>query len=207
MLVLACPWVFADDYLPFYNSSDFTPRWINPMSEELKNFHHIPPFSFMNQDGEKITDRSFKDTIFVANFFFTACPGICPTTRSKLKLVQEAFLDDAQVEIISHSITPSDDTVEILKNQLDKNGIQSGKWHLLTGDRAELYSLAKKAYFASEDLGNIQNEDDFLHTESLFLVDANKHIRGIYNGLSKSSVSYLIKDIAKLKEEIKDSNK
>lgn len=177
------------------------------MSKELENFHQIPSFNFTNQNGEKISDNSFKDKIFIANFFFTACPGICPTTRSKLKLVQEAFLNDAQVEIISHSITPSDDTVDILKNYADKNGIQSGKWHLVTGDRAEIYHLAKSAYFASEDLGNIQNEDDFLHTESLFLVDSNKHIRGIYNGLSKSSIGYLIKDIARLKEEMILSSK
>lgn len=177
------------------------------MSKELENFHQVPPFSFTNQNGEKISDRSFKDKIFIANFFFTACPGICPTTRSKLKLVQDAFRSDAQVEIISHSITPSADTVDTLKNYADRNDIQSGKWHLVTGDRDEIYSLAKNAYFASEDLGEIQDEDDFLHTESLFLVDGNKRIRGIYNGLSKSSINYLIKDIARLKKETNVSSR
>ncbi len=201
-LIVVCPWALADDYLPFYNSSDFTPRWIEPMSDELEDFHQIPRFMLTNQDGEKISDRNFRSKIFIANFFFTTCPGICPTIRSKLKLVQDAYQDDAQVEIISHSITPGIDTVDILKNYADENGVKSGKWHLLTGDREEIYSLAKNAYFASEDLGNIQNENDFLHTESLFLVDENKRIRGIYNGLSKSSIKYLIKDVAILKEEM-----
>ena len=202
---LACTsakvWASTDDYLPFYKSGDFTPHWISPASKTLQDFHKIPDFSFTNQNGQEISDRTFEGKIFIANFFFTACPGICPTIRSKLKLVQEAFLKDSQVEIISHSITPSVDTIDVLKSYADRNGITSEKWHLVTGDREEIYRLAKNAYFASEDLGNIQDEDDFLHTESVFLVDENKHIRGIYNGLSRSSIKHLIQDVARLKTE------
>ena len=119
--------------------------------------------------------------------------------RSKLIEVQEKFLDDPEVKIVQHSIRPTTDTVDILKAYANTNGIISGKWHLVTGDRDAIYSLAKTAYFASDDLGNIQKTSDFLHTESLLLIDKNRHVRGIYNGLNSASVAYLISDIETLK--------
>ena len=188
--------------LPFYNSAEFTPNWIKPYSKELEDFHRIPSFSFINQDGKKITDRSFQDKIYVAGFFFSTCPGICPIIRSKLVKVQEAFIDDPKVSILQHSIRPTTDTPEVLQKYAKENGIKSGKWNLVTGDKDTIYKLAKSAYFASEDLGNIQNTDDFLHTESLLLIDQNRQIRGIYNGMNSSSIAYLITDIKALKKEM-----
>ena len=197
--------VTAADSLPFYNSKEFTPHWIKPNSEQLKDFHKIPPFSFTNQDGEVITEKSFENQIYVAGFFFSTCPGICPKIRSKLSKVQEAFLDDPSVHILQHSIRPSSDTVEILKQYADYHKIKSGQWHLVTGEKDSIYRLAKEAYFASEDLGNIQNTNDFLHSESILLIDQNRHIRGIYNGLNSASMSYLLTDIEALKTEKTDS--
>lgn len=121
--------------------------------------------------------------------------------RSKLTKVQDSFVDDPDINILQHSIRPTTDTVEVLKAYAIKNGIKSTNWHLLTGDKDAIYTLAKRAYFASDDLGNIQNTDDFLHTESILLIDQNKHIRGIYNGLNSASVNYLITDIKALKTE------
>jgi protein SCO1/2 len=194
----------ADDLsnqLPYYNSKEFTPHWIENGSEALNGFHQIPPFSFTNQDGEEVSEKDFDNKIYVAGFFFSTCPGICPMIRSKLAKVQEAFIDDDNVKILQHSIRPHTDTVELLKAYADKNGIVSGKWYLATGERDAIYSLAKSAYFASDDLGNLQNTEDFLHTESLLLIDKNRHIRGIYNGLNSASVDYLISDIEALKAE------
>lgn len=188
--------------LPYYNSAEFTPHWIKPYSKELEDFHKIPSFSFTNQEGKKITDRSFENKIYVAGFFFSTCPGICPMIRSKLVNVQNEFIDDPKVSILQHSIRPTTDTPEVLKKYADEHGIKSGKWNLVTGDKDTIYGLAKRSYFASEDLGNIQNTDDFLHTESLLLIDQNRHIRGIYNGMNSSSVAYLISDIKALKEEM-----
>jgi len=195
----------AQDGLPYYQSSEFTPYWFEPHSEELWDFHSIPSFSFIDQDGQTITDRSMQNKIYVANFFFTTCPGICPTIRSKLSRVQQAFAEDEDVKILSHSIQPSIDTVDVLKDYADKNGIQSGQWHLLTGEKENIYRLAKEAYFASDDLGRVENLNDFLHTENLLLIDPNRNIRGIYNGLSNTSVSYLIEDIKQLKAEISEA--
>jgi protein SCO1 len=184
--------------LPYYNSKEFTPHWIESGSEALDGFHKIPPFSFTNQDGEEVSEKDFENKIYVAGFFFSTCPGICPMIRSKLAKVQEAFIDDDSVKILQHSIRPNTDTVDLLKAYADKNGILSNKWYLATGERDAIYSLAKSAYFASDDLGNLQNTEDFLHTESLLLIDQNRHIRGIYNGLNSASVDYLIADIKAL---------
>ena len=185
----------ASKQLPYYNEQSFTPQWLSDKSPELDSFHKIPSFSFVNQNGETITEKTFENKIYVAGFFFSTCPGICPTVRSQLTKVQESFAEDEQVLIAQHSIRPSNDTQDVLQDYALKNGINDDKWHLLTGDKEAIYELAKTAYFASEDLGNAQKANDFLHTESLLLIDQNKHIRGIYNGLNSGSVDYLIEDI------------
>lgn len=202
LLLLVFSMDAAADSLPYYNSKEFTPHWLESKSSELADFHQIPSFSFINQEGEKITEKNFENKVYVAGFFFSTCPGICPMIRSKLSKVQDTFFDDPDIEILQHSIRPTTDTVEVLKAYADKNGIKSAKWHLLTGDKDSIYKLAKSAYFASDDLGNIQNTDDFLHTESILLIDQNRHIRGIYNGLNSASINYLITDIKALKSEI-----
>ncbi|MBF7071812.1 SCO family protein [Glaciecola sp. MH2013] len=191
----------ASESLPYYDSEEFSPHWLQSDDKSLANFHRIPAFSFTNQNGLEISQETVEDKIYVAGFFFSTCPGICPMVRSKLSEVQDAFLDDPELLIIQHSIRPSTDSVALLKSYAEENGIVSGKWHLLTGDKDKIYSLAKGAYFASEDLGNIQNTNDFLHTESLLLIDKNRYIRGVYNGLNSASVSYLIADIKTLKAE------
>jgi protein SCO1/2 len=194
----------ASESLPYYNSAEFTPHWLEGNRATLKDFHRIPPFSFTDQDGGEVSEKTFENKIYVAGFFFSTCPGICPSIRTKLNKVQEKYLDDADVKILQHSIRPSTDTVSTLKKYAHDNGLISGKWYLATGDRDTIYSLAKSAYFASEDLGNIQKTDDFLHTESLLLIDQNQHIRGIYNGLNSASVTYLISDIENLKTEMQN---
>jgi len=192
----------AGDSLPFYDSPEFTPRWIAPNTPQLDGLHQIPEFSFVDQDGQTITEETFSNRIYVANFFFTTCPGICPMIRSKLSKVQDQFLDDDRVSIVSHSIRPTTDTMSILQEYAKKHGVVSGKWHLLTGDKNAIYKLARSAYFANEDLGSIQKTNDFLHTENVLLIDNNRHIRGIYNGLNSTSMNHLIDDIATLKAEL-----
>lgn len=188
------------DALPYYNEASFTPKWINPKSEELASFHKIPDFELTNQDGEKITQKTFENKIYVADFFFTTCPGICPKMTANMDLVQESFKEDNHILLLSHSVTPSKDSVAQLKKYaLEKN---IGKnWHLVTGDKKEIYDLGRQFYFVEEDLGKPKGLDDFLHTENFVLIDKNKHIRGIYNGLSKNSVKQLIADVKILKEE------
>jgi protein SCO1/2 len=183
--------------LPYYNEASFTPKWIATESDVLKSFHKIPDFSFTNQDGKNITPKTFEDKIYVTDFFFTTCPGICPRMTANMGVVQQAFIKDTSVLLLSHSVTPSIDSVAQLKKYaLDKN---VGKnWHLVTGDKKEIYNLGRQAYFVEEDLGTPKGIDDFLHTENFVLVDKNKHIRGIYNGLNSNAVQQLIADIKTL---------
>ena len=187
--------------LPYYGSAEFTPHWFKADSPELADFHQIPAFSFMNQQGAFVTQDTVKDKIYVASFFFTRCPGICPRMKSQLSKVQSEFMDEDDIMIVSHSIQPGNDTVEVLQQYAQKNHIDAAKWQLVTGERDQIYALAKNAYFANEDLGEYVSKEDFLHTENLVLVDKNRHIRGIYNGLNNTSVANLITDIKRLMSE------
>lgn len=187
--------------LPYYGDPSFTPQWLEPNSAELENFHRISAFSLFNQEGEVLRSQELKGKIYVADFFFTSCPGICPKMTSNMVLLQEAFLEDPGVVLISHSVTPERDSVPVLKAYAEEKGILSPKWHLLTGDRQQIYSLGRNDYFIEEDLGVEKDADDFLHTENFVLIDGNLHIRGIYNGLNKSDINQLIADIQTLKKE------
>jgi protein SCO1/2 len=187
------------DQLPYYKEATYLPVWFDSKNEVPDDFHQIPSFSLLNQSGDSITEKEVGGKIFVADFFFTSCPGICPKMTSNMLLVQEAFLDDENVLLLSHSVTPEYDSVEILRDYAEIKGVVDGKWHLLTGDRDEIYSLGRHHYFVEEDLGLEKDPDEFLHTENFILVDGSRHIRGIYNGLNKTSVNQLIADIKTLK--------
>ena len=186
--------------LPYYNEASFTPKWIATKSDVLKSFHKIPDFSFTNQDGKNITHKTFEDKIYVTDFFFTTCPGICPRMTTNMDIIQQEFIKDSSVLLLSHSVTPTIDSVAQLKKYaIDKNIDKN--WHLVTGDKKEIYNLGRQAYFVEEDLGTPKGIDDFLHTENFVLVDKNKHIRGIYNGLNRNAVQQLIADIKTLQKE------
>jgi len=189
------------DVLPFYNEASFTPIWLALNSKDVDKLHKIPSFSLIDQDGQTITEKTFDHKIYVADFFFTSCPGICPKMTNNMNLIQEAFKNNEDVLLLSHSVTPEKDSVSVLKNYAEAHGVISGKWHLVTGNQKEIYNLGRKSYFVEEDLGLQKDTDEFLHTENFILVDKNKHIRGIYNGLNKTSIEQLIADIKTLKEE------
>lgn len=179
--------------LPYYQEATFTPEWIG--SEYVTDdIHQIPAFSLVNQSGEKITEQHLNDKVTVVDFFFTSCPGICPKMTSNMMLVQEAFMDTDDVMILSHSVTPEYDSIPVLKEYADLKGIQNEKWHLLTGERSVIYDLGRNQYFIEEDLGLEKDPEDFIHTENFVLIDQNRRIRGIYNGLNKTSVRQLIAD-------------
>ena len=189
------------DRLPYYKEATFTPIWFESKDDVYKDFHQIPSFSLVNQLGDTITEKSVEGKIYVTDFFFTACPGICPKMTTNMSIIQEAFQKDEMVMLLSHSVTPEFDSVEVLREYAEAKGINSEKWFLLTGAREEIYDLGRNHYFVEENLGLQKDEDDFLHTENFILVDKNLHIRGIYNGLSKTSINQLIADIKTLKAE------
>ena len=187
------------EVLPFYNEATFTPHWL--ANKDVKEFHKISSFNLTNQEGQAVTEKTFNDKIYVADFFFTSCPGICPKMTENMTLLQEEFKADNDVLLLSHSVTPETDSVATLKNYAEAKGVLSNKWHLVTGNRKQIYDLGRYSYLVEEDLGKVKTEDDFLHTENFVLVDKNKHIRGIYNGLNKTSMQQLIADIKTLRKE------
>jgi protein SCO1/2 len=189
------------DTLPYYMDEAFTPIWLDPNSAEVDAFHQIADFSLTNQEGQIITQDSFDDKIYVTDFFFTYCTGICPKMTENMSLVQEAFKNDDSVMMLSHSVTPEHDTPEILQEYAKAKGVIKNKWHLVTGERSQIYDLGRNSYFVEEDLGLDKGPDDFLHTENFVLIDSNKHIRGIYNGLNKTAIQQLIADIKTLQLE------
>lgn len=187
--------------LPYYREATFTPQWFDDEETLPADFHRIPEFSLVNQLGENFTEKDVDNKLFVVDFFFTTCPGICPKMTNNMALVQEAFLEDDNVLLLSHSVTPEYDSIPVLKRYAERKNVVEGKWHLLTGDREEIYQLGRYQYFVEEYLGLTKDPDEFLHTENFILVDGNRHIRGIYNGLNKTSVNQLIADIETLREE------
>lgn len=189
------------EYLPYYNDESFTPNWLTPNSEEEKQFHKIPDFELVNQLGDTITQKTFEDKIYITDFFFTSCPGICLKMTGNMLKLQEEFKKDDTIVLLSHSVTPTIDSVSVLKTYAEKQNIIDSKWHLVTGDKNEIYNLGRNQYFIENDLGIPKDINDFLHTENFLLIDKNKHIRGIYNGLNRASIAQLITDVKTLKKE------
>lgn len=184
--------------LPYYAEASFTPHWLAADSDSLVSFHRIRPFQLVNQLGDTITEQSLAGKVYVADFFFTACPGICPKMTSNMAILQEEFRNEDRLKLLSHSVTPKYDSVSVLREYAEAKGVEADKWHLLTGDRDEIYRLGRKDYFVEEDLGTEKDLDEFLHTENFVLIDENRHIRGIYNGLNRASVNQLTADIRTL---------
>ena len=189
------------DYLPYYNEESFTPHWISPNSNEEKVFHKIPDFKLVNQLGETVTQKTFENKIYITDFFFASCPGICPQMTSSMYKLQKEFKNDSEILFLSHSVTPSIDSVAVLKQYAKMNGVIDNKWHLVTGDKNMIYDLGRNQYFVENDLGEPKDINDFLHSENFLLIDKNKHIRGIYNGLKIASMAQLVIDIKALKKE------
>jgi protein SCO1/2 len=194
LLILACE---PPPKLPYYTSTDFTPVW--DRTEGRK--HRVAPFSYIDQDGKSVTEKTFSGRVYVANFFFTACPGICPRTSKNLATVQAAFREDARVQFLSHSVTPESDSVPVLKRYAEKYGAVSGKWHMVTGGKKAIYTAARESYFADEAGAVTGSPEDFLHTEKMFLVDGEGCLRGVYNGVLPAEMKRLEEDVRTLLEE------
>ena len=187
--------------LPYYNKPDFMPLWLSREDAQKQNVHSIPGFCFINQLGDTITQKDYDGKVYVADFFFTSCPSICPAITHHLKIVADTFATDSDVKFISYSVTPWIDSVPVLKKFADDYGIKASQWNLVTGNQSEIYTLARQSYFAEEEPGFKRDSSEFLHTEHLVLVDKDKHIRGLYNGTVKLEASRLIKDIRILERE------
>lgn len=186
--------------LPVYNPADVNPRLVDDQLKHITKNHKIADFVLLNQNGDTITQKNFKDKIYVADFFFTRCQTICPVMAVNMAELQNYFIDDPEVQFLSHSVTPVMDSVPMLKDYANKKGAIDGKWDLTTGDKKHIYNLARKSYFAVLDEGD-GGDQDFIHTEQFILVDKEKRIRGYYDGTDKNEMQRIIKDIEILKKE------
>jgi protein SCO1/2 len=181
-------------HLPYFNSPDFTPEW-------EKGTHKIPEFSFINQNGEEISNKDYKGKIYVADFFFATCSGICPKLTKNMNILQEIYKNNDQILLLSHTVMPWKDKPEVLKEYAEANKVSASKWNLVTGDKEALYNIARNGYFADEDFTKTQDENDFIHTENFILVDGNGFIRGVYNGTLEIDLKRLMRHIEILQQE------
>ena len=180
--------------LPVYNPSDLDPKLVDTNLRKVDQNHKVKDFNLINQNGVNISSKDYEDKVYVVDFFFTRCPGICPVMTDYMLLIQNEFINNDQFMLLSLSVTPNIDSVPVLKKYANEKGVEDSKWNLTTGSKKHIYDLARKSYFAAVDQGD-GDLQDFIHTPNFILVDKEKQIRGIYNGTELNEVSRLIQDI------------
>ncbi len=186
--------------LAIYQPSMVNYELVDSTLQHKKKFHKIAPFSLTNQNGLTVTEKDYMNKIYVADFFFTTCPSICPKMTANMRLIQENIKTDNQVLLISFSVTPEIDSVQQLKSYAIEKGVIDSKWNLLTGNKKEIYELARKSYLAVKTDGD-GGEHDMIHTENFILVDPEKRIRGFYDGTDINAMDELLSDIKVLQME------
>ena len=186
--------------LPIYSPSMVSKELVEENIQFIKKYHKIKDFSMKNQNGETITQEFYNDKIYVADFFFTTCPTICPIMTENMGYIQEKIKNDSDILLLSFSVTPEIDSVEQLKKYaLEKNVIDS-KWNLVTGNKKDIYNLARTSYLVAKTNGD-GGKYDMIHTENFVLVDSKRRIRGFYDGTDSDVMEDLINDIKILKKE------
>jgi len=190
-----------EEKLPIYQPNMVSFQLVDSTVQHVKRFHKIKDFSLVNQNGEKVTNENYRDKIYIADFFFTTCQGICPIMKENMIILQDEYKDDDQVYLLSHTVTPEIDTKEVLKKYSLEKGVIDSKWNLVTGDKKQIYNLARKSYLVAEDIEESELFE-MIHTENFVLVDPERRIRGFYDGTDQESMNALIYDIKVLKKEI-----
>lgn len=189
--------------LPIYQPAMVNSELVDSTLQHVKKYHTIANFSLTNQNGETITQENYNNKIYIADFFFTTCPTICPIMTKNMGGIQSKILNDDDVLLLSHSVTPIIDSVAQLKKYALEKGVNDSKWNLVTGDKKEIYKLARKSYLAVKDDGD-GGPFDMVHTENFILVDKEKRIRGFYDGTKKEDIEKLMTDLAILKQEYQE---
>lgn len=190
--------------LPVINPIDVQEEMVDPEMLRIGRGHRIGAFRFQNQDGVYITDATMKGKVSVVEYFFTTCKSICPIMNSQMQRVQRRFANNKNVGIFSFTVDPQTDTVAQMKRYAVAHHAKSGQWHFLTGEKADLYALARKSFFVlkpaeAQNLGDAGS--DFIHTNNFVLVDPQLRIRGYYDGTNAQEVGDLIRDIDLLLQE------
>ena len=189
--------------LPIYSPRDINPELVDSTVQHIGNDHKIADFAFTNQNRKIITQKDYDNTIYVADFFFTTCPTICPKMTDNMVWLQNQLKNNPEVKLLSFSVTPDIDTPEVLKKYALEKGVDDSHWNLVTGDKKDIYYLARKSYLAVKT-GKQEELYDMVHTENFILVDKNKRIRGFYDGtnLDKPTDDPKTKNMKQLLEDI-----
>ena len=190
----------VDKVLPIWQPASVNQELVDTTIQHVKKYHKIADFSLINQNVKTITQEDYKDKIYIADFFFTTCPTICPIMTDHMYQIQKEILDDDEVMLLSHSVTPKIDSVAQLKRYALQKGVNDKKWNLVTGDKKQIYELARKSYFAVLTNGN-GDEYDMIHTENFMLIDKERRIRNYYDGTDPEAIQQLLEDLKTLKKE------
>lgn len=180
--------------LPIYNPSNFNPELVDKSLHNKSKAHTVSDFELINQNGKVITQKTYKDKIYVTDFFFTRCGSICPIMTDNMAKIQNEFINDNDVMLLSLSVTPEIDSVSVLRDYANSKGVIDAKWNVTTGNKKHIYNLARKSYFAVLESGD-GGLQDFIHTPNFILIDKKKQIRGIYDGTDKNEIERIINDI------------
>ena len=184
--------------LPVYSPAMVNSELVPEEIQHIRKYHTIADFSLTNQNGETITQADYQDKIYIADFFFTTCPTICPIMTKNMAEIQYEIKNDQEVMLLSHSVTPEIDSVAQLKKYALEKGVDDTKWNLVTGDKKDIYDLARKSYLAVKTDGD-GGPFDMIHTENFILVDKERRIRGFYDGTKKEDIDKLMEDLVVLK--------
>jgi len=190
----------VDKPLPIYQPAGVSPDLVDSTLLDVKKYHTIADFSLTNQNGETITQDNYKDKIYVADFFFSTCQSICPIMTNNMGKIQNSILDDDEIMLLSYSVTPEIDSVEQLKRYAIEKGVIDKKWNLVTGNRKQIYDLARKSYMAVKS-SPFEDPYGMIHTENFMLIDKKRQIRGYYDGTKPEDIERLLNDIKILKKE------
>jgi len=204
LLLHACDPVSKEQKLPYLGRKEITPVKENEVIRYDTTYHTINDFAFINQDSNIVTNETFKDKIYIADFFFTTCPTICPIMKAQMLRVYEKFKQNENVKILSHTIDPAYDTVGVLRDFADKLGVSSKTWHFVTGNKEDIYDIGQSSYMVT----SMEDEDEpggYIHSGAFILVDKDRRIRGLYDGTDVKEVDRLIKDIPRLLKEYEDN--
>lgn len=179
--------------LPYYGMKEVT-------SSGDSLYHMVPPFSFINQEGRTVTQKDLDGSIYIADYFFCTCQSICPIMSNEMEFLANHFKSDSLIKFISHTVNPENDSVPVLADYAKAHHANPAQWFLVTGDKKELYDLARTGYMISADSGD-GGPNDFIHSQNFALVDKEKHIRGFYDGTNHQDMLKLIEDVEILKKE------
>ncbi len=189
-----------EEKLPIMGRKEITQKEVNGEMVADTIYHQIADFSFTNQDSVEVTHKTFKDQIYIADFFFTSCPTICPIMKTQMLRVYDTIQNLDDVKILSHTIDPEYDTVALLRDFAERLGVTSDKWHFVTGEQEKIYEIGQRSYMVTA-LEDQSQPGGFVHSGAFILVDKERRVRGLYDGTKADQVNRLIKELAILRKE------